>query len=152
LVEESESAKAPIQKLSDKLATRVIQFAIFLSIITFITTQNIVSTLSVIVVAGACGLAVGTPIALLASNSKLAKNGIIVKGGIQIENIKNSGTIVFDKTGTLTIGRPTVKQIISFNKSIEPQKVLEYAAIAEMDVNHPLAKAIVEKARKEKIE
>jgi cation transport ATPase len=60
------------------------------------------------------GLAVGTPIALLVSNSKLAKNGIIVKGGIQIENIKNSGTIVFERTGTLTIGRPTVNQIISF--------------------------------------
>lgn len=152
LVEESESSKAPIQKLSDKMATRLIQFAIGLSILTFIITQNIVSTLSVIVVAGACGLAVGTPIALLASNSKLAKNGIIVKGGIQIENIKNSGTIVFDKTGTLTIGRPTVNQIISFNKSIEPRKVLEYAAIAERDVNHPLAKAIVEKSLKEKIE
>ena len=152
LVEESEASKAPIQKVSDKMATRLIQFAIGLAILTFIVTQNIVSTLSVIVVAGACGLAVGTPIALLASNSKLAKNGIIVKGGIQIENIQNSGTIVFDKTGTLTIGKPTVKQIISFNKSIKPQKVLEYAAIAERDVNHPLAKAIVEKARKEKFE
>ena len=73
------------------MATRLIQFAIGLSVITFIVTQNLVSTLSVIVVAGACGLAVGTPIALLASNSKLAKNGIIVKGGIQIENIKNLG-------------------------------------------------------------
>ena len=123
LVEESESSKAPIQKLSDKMATRLIQFAIGLSILTFIITQNIVSTLSVIVVAGACGLAVGTPIALLASNSKLAKNGIIVKGGLQIENIQKSGTIVFDKTGTLTIGRPTVKQIISFNKAIQPKKV-----------------------------
>jgi len=151
LVEESESAKAPIQKLSDKLATRVIQFAIFLSIITFITTQNLVSTLSVIVVAGACGLAVGTPIALLASNSKLAKNGVIIKGGLQIENISNAGIIVFDKTGTLTIGRPAIKKIISFDKKIDVRKVLEYAAIAEKNVNHPLAKAIVEKAINEKI-
>ena len=151
LVEESESAKAPIQKLSDKLATRVIQFAIFLSIITFITTQNLVSTLSVIVVAGACGLAVGTPIALLASNSKLAKNGVIIKGGLQIENISNAGTIVFDKTGTLTIGRPVVKKIISFDTKMDARKILEYAAIAEKNVNHPLAKAIVEKAINEKI-
>ncbi len=73
LVEESESSKAPIQKLSDKMAARLMQFAIGLSVITFIVTLNIVSALSVIVVAGACGLAVGTPIALLASNSKLAK-------------------------------------------------------------------------------
>ncbi len=152
LVEESESTKAPIQKMSDKLATRVIQFAIILSIITFITTQNLVSTLSVIVVAGACGLAVGTPIAILSSNSKLAKNGVIIKGGLQIENINNAGTIVFDKTGTLTIGRPAVKKIISFDGKMNERKILEYAAIAEKNVNHPLAKAIVEKAVNEKIE
>lgn len=152
LVEESESKKAPIQKLSDKMATRLIQFAIGLSILTYIATQDLMNTLSVIVVAGACGLAVGTPIALLASNSRLAKNGIIVKGGIQIENIGNSGTIVFDKTGTLTIGKPTVAKITSFNKLLDYKKILEYAAVAERDVNHPLAKSIVEKAISENIE
>lgn len=151
LVEESESTKAPIQKLSDKMATRLIQFAIGLSILTFITTQNWVDTLSVIVVAGACGLAVGTPIALLASNSKFAKNGIIVKGGIQIEEISNAATIVFDKTGTLTLGKPFVTHIISFDKRFDSNKILEYAAIAERDVNHPLAKAIVEKAISEEL-
>ncbi|MGD9534512.1 MAG: heavy metal translocating P-type ATPase [Candidatus Nitrosocosmicus sp.] len=151
LVEESESKKAPIQKLSDKMATRLIQFAIGLAILTYIVTQDLMNTLSVIVVAGACGLAVGTPIALLASNSRLAKNGIIVKGGIQIENTGNAGTIVFDKTGTLTIGKPTVAKIISFNKLLDYKKILEYAAVAERDVNHPLAKAIVEKAISENI-
>lgn len=151
LVEESESTKAPIQKLSDKMATRLIQFAIGLSILTFITTQDLVDTLSVIVVAGACGLAVGTPIALLASNSKFAKNGIIVKGGIQIEAISNAATIVFDKTGTLTLGKPFVTDIISFDKRFDSNKILEYAAIAERDVNHPLAKAIVEKAISEEL-
>ncbi|TVP41807.1 heavy metal translocating P-type ATPase [Candidatus Nitrosocosmicus arcticus] len=151
LVEESETNKAPIQKLSDKMATRLIQFAIGLSVLTFIVTQNLVTTLSVIVVAGACGLAVGTPIALLASNSKLAKNGVVVKGGIQIENISNAGTIVFDKTGTLAMGKPAVIQVISFSKDIPQNKILEYAAIVEKDVNHPLAKAIVEKAQIEQI-
>ncbi|MGA9845707.1 MAG: cation-translocating P-type ATPase, partial [Nitrososphaeraceae archaeon] len=152
LVEEAESSKAPIQKLSDRLATRLIQFAIGLSILTFIVTQNIISTLSVIVVAGACGLAVGTPIALLATNSKLARKGIIVKGGLQIENLKNAGTMVFDKTGTLTAGKPIVSQVISFYQNIEPKMVLEYAAIAEKNVNHPIATAIKEKAIEEKIE
>src|SRR5215469_17217583 len=85
LVEEAEASKAPIQKISDKLAARLIQFAIGLSVVTFIVTQSIVSTLSVIVVAGACGLAVGTPIALLATNGKLSRRGVIVKGGLQIE-------------------------------------------------------------------
>src|SRR5215218_4411849 len=149
LVEEAEASKAPIQKLSDKMATRLIQFAIGLSVLTYIITQNVVSTLSVIVVAGACGLAVGTPIALLSTTGKLSKKGIIVKGGIQIENLKNVGTVVFDKTGTLTYGKPVLSKVVSFNSSIEPKKVLEYAAIAEKNINHPLAKAIEERAKQE---
>lgn len=152
LVEEAEASKAPVQKLSDKLATRLIQFAIGLSVLTFIVTHNIVSTLSVIVVAGACGLAVGTPIALLATNGKLTRRGIIVKGGLQIENLNSAGTIVFDKTGTLTSGKPAVSQVISFDPRIDPIRILEYAAIAEKNVNHPLAKAIVAKAFEKQIE
>jgi P-type Cu+ transporter len=152
LVEEAEASKAPIQKLSDKLATRLIQFAIGLSVLTFVVTHNIVSTLSVIVVAGACGLAVGTPIALLATNGKLSRRGVIVKGGLQIENLSSAGTIVFDKTGTLTSGSPAVSEVVSFDPRIDPMRVLEYAAIAEKNVNHPLAKAIVAKAQEKQIE
>ena len=152
LVEETEASKAPIQKLSDKLATRLIQFAIGLSVLTFIVTHNIVSTLSVIVVAGACGLAVGTPIALLATNGKLSRRGVIVKGGLQIENLSSAGTMVFDKTGTLTTGKPVVSEVVSFDPRIDPIRVLEYAAIAEKNVNHPLAKAIVAKAQEKQIE
>ena len=148
LVEEAETSKAPIQKLSDKLATRLVQFSI--GLLTFVVTQNIVSTLSVIVVAGACGLAVGTPIALLATNGKLSRRGFIIKGGLQIENLSSAGTIVFDKTGTLTSGKPVVSEVVSFDPRIDPIRVLEYAAIAEKNVNHPLAKAIVAKAQENK--
>jgi cation transport ATPase len=146
LVEEAEASKAPIQKLSDKMATRLIQFAIGLSVITYLVTQNIVSTLSVIVVAGACGLAVGTPIALLATTGKLSKRGIVIKGGLQIENISHTGTIVFDKTGTLTFGKPVVSQVISLDPSKTPKEILEYAAMIEKNVNHPLARAVEAKA------
>jgi heavy metal translocating P-type ATPase len=152
LVEEAEASKAPIQKLSDKLATRLIQFAIGLSALTFIVTHNIVSTLSVIVVAGACGLAVGTPIALLASNGRLSRRGLVVKGGLQIENLSDTGTIVFDKTGTLTTGKPVVSEVVSFDTRIHPIKILEYAAIAERNINHPIAKAIVTKAHETRTE
>ena len=152
LVEETEASKAPIQKLSDKFATRLIQFAIGLSVLTFIVTHNVVSTLSVIVVAGACGLAVGTPIALLATNGKLSRRGVIVKGGLQIENLSSTGTMVFDKTGTLTTGKRLVSEVVSFDPRIEPIRILDYAAIAEKNVNHPLAKAIVAKAQEKQIE
>ena len=98
-------------------------------------------------VAGACGLAVGTPIALLATNGKLSRRGIIVKGGLQVENLSNTSTIVFDKTDTLTTGNPFVSDVVSFDPRIDPTKILEYAAIAEKNVNHPIAKAIVTKAQ-----
>ncbi|HZS73593.1 MAG TPA: HAD-IC family P-type ATPase, partial [Candidatus Nitrosotalea sp.] len=123
LVEEAEASKAPIQKLTDKMATRLIQFAIGLSVITYLATHNVVSALSVIVVAGACGLAVGTPIALLATTGKLSKRGIIVKGGLQIENLSRAGTIVFDKTGTLTHGKPVVSQVVSVDSSKTPKEI-----------------------------
>src|SRR5262249_53868351 len=152
LVEEAEASKAPVQKISDKLATRLIQFAIGLSVLTFIVTQNIVSTVSVIVVAGACGLAVGTPIALLATNGKLSRRRVIVKWGLQIENLSSAGTIVLHKTSTLTSGNPAVSEVVSFDSRIDPIRVLEYAAIAEKNVNHPLAKAIVAKAHEKQIE
>jgi cation transport ATPase len=121
-------------------------------VLTFIVTHNIVSTLSVIVVAGACGLAVGTPIALLATNGKLSRRGVIAKGGLQIENLSSAGTIVFDKTGTLTSGKPLVSEVVSFHPRIDPLGILEYAAIAEKNVNHLLAKAIVAKAQGKQIE
>ncbi len=151
LIEEAEASKAPIQKISDKMATRLIQFAMGLSVVTYLTTQNLVSALSVIVVAGACGLAVGTPIALLATTGKLSRRGIIVKGGLHLENLSQAGTVVFDKTGTLTHGKPAVSQVVSFESSIKPRIVLEYAAMVEKNVNHPLAIAIVERANKEGI-
>lgn len=151
LVEEAEASKAPIQKISDKMATRLVQFAIGLSVVTYLVTQNVISTLSVIVVAGACGLAVGTPIALLATNGKLSKHGIITKGGLQIESLSHAGTVVFDKTGTLTHGKPAVSQVVSFESSVEPRKILEYASIVEKNVNHPLAIAIEDRASQEGI-
>ncbi|MDE1861636.1 MAG: cation-translocating P-type ATPase [Thaumarchaeota archaeon] len=150
LVEEAEVSKAPIQKLTDKMATRLIQFAIGLSVITYLVTHDIVSTLSVIVVAGACGLAVGTPIALLATTGKFSKRGIVTKGGLQIENMSHVETVVFDKTGTLTQGRLEVTQVASLG-GLSPRNILEYAAIAERNVNHPLAIAISERASREGI-
>ncbi|MDE1831186.1 MAG: cation-translocating P-type ATPase [Thaumarchaeota archaeon] len=151
LVEEAEASKAPIQKLSDKMATRLIQFAIGLSVVTYLVTQNIVSTLSVIIVAGACGLAVGTPIALLATIGKISKHGIVIKGGLQIENLSRAGIVVFDKTGTLTHGKPVVSQVVSLDPYETPKKILEYAAMIEKNINHPLARAVEERAIQEGI-
>lgn len=144
LVEEAENKKAPIQKIADRLATWLVEFAIGFSAITFLLTRDLTSTLSVIVVAGACGVAAGTPLAIVAVMGKAAKKGAIVKGGAYVEEMSRIDTVVIDKTGTLTFGEPAVTEIIGFG--FAKQKVLEYAALAERYSNHPLARAITAKA------
>jgi Cu+-exporting ATPase len=145
LVEDAENRKAPIQKLSDRLATWLVEFAIGFAFLTLLVTRDVTSTLSVVVVAGACGVAAGTPLAIVAIMGKAAKKGAIVKGGAYIEEMSRVDTVVIDKTGTLTFGEPAVTDILGFDGSAERQ-VLEYAAIAERYSNHPLAKAVMVKA------
>ncbi|TLX98170.1 MAG: cation-translocating P-type ATPase [Thaumarchaeota archaeon] len=145
LVEDAENRKAPIQKLSDRLASWLIEFAIGFAAFTFLVTRDVISTLSVVVVAGACGVAAGTPLAIVAIMGKAAKRGTIVKGGAYLEEMSRVDTVVIDKTGTLTFGDPVVTDIVGFDGFGE-QEVLEYAAIAERYSNHPLARAILGKA------
>src|SRR6266851_1853802 len=146
LVEEAESRKAPIQKLSDKLATWLVEFTIAFAVITFIVTRNLISTISVIVVAGACGVAAGTPLAIVAAMGGLAKKGVIVKGGVYIQEMSKIDTVVIDKTGTLTLGDPEVTDVVGLDGCSQKQ-VLTYAAAAEKLSNHPLARAITAKAQ-----
>jgi Cu+-exporting ATPase len=115
LVEEAENRKAPIQKISDRLATWLVEFAIGFSLLTFILTRDLTSTISVIVVAGACGVAAGTPLAIVATMGKAAKKGAIVKGGIYIEEMNRIDTVVIDKTGTLTFGEPVITDVVTLN-------------------------------------
>src|SRR5882762_4676847 len=146
LVEEAEGRKAPIQKLSDKLATWLVEFTIIFAVVTFIVTRNLISTISVIVVAGACGVAAGTPLAIVAAMGGLAKKGVIVKGGVYVQEMSKIDTVVIDKTGTLTLGDPEVTDIVGLDGCSQKQ-VLTYAAAAEKLSNHPLARAITAKAQ-----
>jgi heavy metal translocating P-type ATPase len=150
LVEDAESRKAPIQKLSDRLATWLVEFAIGFSAITLLVTRDVTSALSVVVVAGACGVAAGTPLAIVAVMGKAAKKGTIVKGGAYIEEMSRVDTVVIDKTGTLTFGEPEVTDVVGFDGCSE-REVLEYAAVAERYSSHPLARAILGKAAESKI-
>jgi Cd2+/Zn2+-exporting ATPase/Cu+-exporting ATPase len=142
LVEEAEGKKAPIQKTSDRLSAWLIEFAIIFSVFTFAVTRNLTSTISVIVVAGACGVAAGTPLAIVATMSNAAKRGVVVKGGVFIEEMNRIDTVVIDKTGTLTLGAPVVTSVIQ-TQELPANTVIQYAATAEKHSNHPIAKAIV---------
>ena len=145
LVEEAEGKKAPIQRISDRLSAWLVEFAIIFSVITFIVTRNLISTISGIVVAGACGIAAGTPLAIVATMSNAAKRGVVVKGGTIIEEMNRIDTVVIDKTGTLTLGDPFVTGVIPVG-TLSQNEVLQYAATAEKHSNHPIAKAIVQNA------
>lgn len=147
IIEKAEKSKAPIQKTADKLAARLVYFAFAGAILTYIFTQDIHSTISALIVAGACGVAAGTPLAILAGIGRTAKEGIIVKGGIYLEQLGKVNTIVLDKTGTLTLGIPKVVNIKTFN-GFDEKDVLKIAATAEQHSEHPLAGAIMSEAKK----
>ena len=150
IIEQAEKSKAPIQRVADKLAGRLVYLAFGGAIITYLITHDIVSAIAALIVAGACGMAAGTPLAVLAGVGRTAKEGIIVKGGIHLEQLSKVDTIVFDKTGTLTFGNPEVMEIKNFN-GIGKNEVLELAACAEQHSEHPLAEAIMRKAKEQNL-
>ena len=150
VVEQAERSKAPVQRIADRLAAGLVYFALAAALLTFIVTRNLTATIAVIIVAGACGVAAGTPLAILAGIGNAAGRGIIVKGGLYLEKLAEIDTIVFDKTGTLTMGVPEVTGIRVADGATE-NDVLQNAAIAEQHSEHPLGEAVVRKARAAKL-
>lgn len=145
-VEQAEQARAPVQRLADKLAGYLVYFALGAAIITYLITQNIRDTISVIIVAGACGIAAGTPLAILGGIGRAAKLGSIIKGGVHLETLGRIDTIVLDKTGTLTLGRPVVERLLPA-PGVSEADLLRIAAAAELHSEHPLAQAVLDAAR-----
>ena len=146
IVEQAEKSRAPVQGIADRLAAGLVYFAFGAAVITLIVTRNITSTIAVIIVAGACGVAAGTPLAILAGIGNAARRGIITKGGLYLEQLSRIDTVVLDKTGTLTLGIPQVTAVRGLDGATE-NDVLQTAAIAEQHSEHPLGEAIVRRAR-----
>jgi heavy metal translocating P-type ATPase len=144
-VERAEKSRAPIQKTADRLAGYLVYFALGAAALTFIMTHNVRSTISVVIVAGACGIAAGTPLAILGAIGRAAHQGAIVKGGLYLEALAEVDTVLLDKTGTLTFGTPQIREVVSANGFTERQ-IVAAASIAERKSEHPLAKAVVARA------
>jgi len=145
IVEQAEKYRAPVQKTADRLAGYLVYFAIVCAVLTYLITRDMRSTISVIIVAGACGIAAGTPLAILGAIGRAARNGAIVKGGLYMEGLSAVDTVLLDKTGTLTFGTPKVVDV-SPCPGISPRHLMETAAIAEKPSEHPLGRAILRKA------
>jgi heavy metal translocating P-type ATPase len=149
-VEAAEKSRAPIQKTADRLAGYLVYFALACAALTFLLTRDLRSTISVIIVTGACGIAAGTPLAILGAIGRAAREGAIVKGGLYIEILSQVDTVVLDKTGTVTFGNPDVVAIRPA-PGVTAEDVLIAAAIAERPSEHPLAKAVLKKAAEESV-
>jgi Cd2+/Zn2+-exporting ATPase/Cu+-exporting ATPase len=144
-VEQAERSRAPVQRTADRLAGYLVYFALACALVTFILTHNARSTISVVIVAGACGIAAGTPLAILGAIGRAARHGAIVKGGLYMETLSKVDTVVLDKTGTLTLGNP---EVVSIDPSggVERERLLRVAASAERYSEHPLARAVLKTA------
>lgn len=145
-VERAERSRAPVQRLADRLAGYLVYFALGAAALTYLITHDLRSTISVVIVAGACGIAAGTPLAILGAIGRAARLGAIIKGGLHLETLGRVDTVVVDKTGTLTYGRPDVQNVIPAS-GVTAGELLDAAAAAELRSEHPLGRAIVAYAR-----
>src|ERR1700723_443195 len=141
-VENAERSRAPIQKTADRLAGYLVYLALGAALLTFLITHNLRSTISVIIVAGACGIAAGTPLAILGAIGRAARKGAVIKGGIYLEALGQLNIVFLDKTGTLTYGTPVVSAVRTA-PGISDRTLIETAATAERNSEHPLGRAIV---------
>ena len=128
------------------MAGYLVYLALAAAALTYLITRDLRSTISVVIVAGACGIAAGTPLAILGAIGRAARLGAIIKGGLYLETLGRVDTVVLDKTGTLTYGRPEVQQVIAA-EGVTRDAVLDAAATAEVRSEHPLGQAIVAYAR-----
>ena len=147
LVEEAQTHRAPIQNIADRFSERFVPFSFFLSLSVFIATKDIKRAMAMLIIACPCAVGLSTPTAVSAAMGNAARNGILIKGGNYLEIAGSIDTVLFDKTGTVTEGRPKVSRIVSLHEEYMPEDVLSLAASGEMHSNHPLAGAVVQKAR-----
>ena len=155
LVKKAQTSHAPIQNLTDKISNIFVPAVMIIAILTFIiwysflgatAVEAMLFAVSVIVIACPCALGLATPTALMVGTARSAKMGVLIKNGEVLQEVSDLDTVVFDKTGTITVGKPEVTDVVGNKK-----QVLTIAASLEESSEHPLATAIVKKAKAEKL-
>ncbi len=156
LVREAQERKSEVQRLADKYAQWFVPILLIVGGLTFVLVrfvlgveaqQTLLRVVSVLIVACPCAMILATPTAAVAALGRLARSGIIAKGGVYIEQLAEADCLAFDKTGTLTIGKPQVQTIIPLS-NCTADEVLILAASAEQFSEHVFAKAILEEAKR----
>ncbi|HLC97413.1 MAG TPA: heavy metal translocating P-type ATPase [Candidatus Nanoarchaeia archaeon] len=155
LIEDAQSRKAPIQRFADNVSAYFVPIVIGLAIVTFLIWYLVASAslefalitaVAVLVIACPCALGLATPTSIMVGTGKGALHGILIKGGDILEAAHKLRFIVFDKTGTITKGKPEVTNIVPA-KGITEKEVLTLAGSLEKNSEHPLAEAIVQRAK-----
>lgn len=147
LVKAADEKQAPTQRIADKWATWLVPVALLIAIAAWLFTGDIVRGVTVLVVFCPCALILATPTAIMAAIGQATKYGVLIKSGEALETLGALNTLVFDKTGTLTYGNLQVSDVISVNDDLSENDLLKAVASCESLSEHPLAKAIVEKAK-----
>ncbi len=151
MVEQSEALKSSDQKHIEAMADKLVPWNFLLAGIVALTTRNLTKTAAALMVDYSCALRLSGSIAVMAAQSESAKRGFTVKGSRYFSNMAEADVIVFDKTGTLTQAAPSVSEVVAYNKS-NPEEVLRLAACLEEHFPHPVARAVVNEALKQKLE
>ena len=158
MVSDAAATKAPIAKIADKVSGVFVPVVIFIAVVTFLIWMlagetfgfAIARAISVLVISCPCALGLATPVAIMVGSGMGAKHGVLFKTAVSLEETGKTQIIALDKTGTITSGKPQVTDIYPLN-SVEKKELLSYAYSLEIKSEHPLAHAIVEKAKQEKI-
>src|SRR5215213_5773095 len=145
LVETAEEEQAPVQKLADRVAAWLIPVVLVFLVIVWFVTHDLRMIITLLIFTSPAELGLATPLVVIASIARAARGGILLKGGIYLEQLAKIRVLAFDKTGTLTVGRPTVVRIERFGGGTEDE-LLRLAGAAERRSSHPLAKAVVDRA------
>jgi Cd2+/Zn2+-exporting ATPase len=146
LVNEAEQHKPLVSRFIDRYAAWFTPFILTLAGLVWYWTEDLSRAVSVLIAGCPCALIMAAPTATIAAVSRLARAGVLVKGGRFLEEASKVDTLLFDKTGTLTTGRPRVEDIQA-EAGCTPEEVLSYAACVEKDVSHPLARAVLKAAQ-----
>ncbi|MDP2910517.1 MAG: heavy metal translocating P-type ATPase [bacterium] len=160
IVEQAMGSKAPIQLLADRVSFYFVPSVIAIAILAFavwlISGQPLVLALTVfvavLIIACPCALGLATPTAVMMGTGLAAKNGILIKSSKALEIAQDINVVIFDKTGTLTKGEPSVTDLVKIKNDVSENWVLQVAASVEKNSEHPLAQAIVNKAKEENLE
>lgn len=152
LVKESEAKPAHFVRLADRYAVPFTVVAYVIGGVAWYLSKDPVRFAEVLVVASPCPLILAAPVALVAGMSRSSRNGIVVKTGTTIEKLAKAKSIAFDKTGTLTAGRLSVDRIEVADQSVTAEELFQYAASAEQESTHILARSLVEHAKEQQVE